>query len=349
MISLACTSPIYRIDLTRYKIPQKYYVRSVNGGVIFGKDEFDKFSKVLNPSAFQVLRCGSCVDCRLNYAHQWAVRCMLESQYHEKNIFLTLTYSDPFLPVGNFIDYNGEVKNSSLRLSDVQNFLKRLRKNLSEKYDKKIRVFYCGEYGEIGDRPHYHAIIFGFPPEAPLVFRRSSGGFTYYTSPDIEDAWSDRHGVSMGFHEISDFSYDTAAYVARYMMKKQRGQSVVEASRRELPDGYELRSNCFAHQSRMPGLAYQYFQEHKDDIYKYDTLYYQKEFKLFKSKPPRYFDKLYDIDYPDIMEAIKEDRARLGSINRGIVEFLTDEDYFARLDRESEMSARIERKRGKVL
>lgn len=142
MIYLACTSPLYRIDLNRYKIPQKYYIRSINGGVIFGKDEYSRFSEVLDPSCFQVLRCGSCIDCRLNYSHQWAVRCMLESQYHEKNIFLTLTYANPFLPTGNFIDMaTGEVKSSSLRLSDIQNFFKRLRKRLLDKYGKKIRVF----------------------------------------------------------------------------------------------------------------------------------------------------------------------------------------------------------------
>lgn len=182
-----------------------------------------------------------------------------------------------------------------------------------------------------------------------MEFYRSDGSFDYYHSPDIYDAWSDRNKVSMGFHEISDFSYDTAAYVARYMMKKQRGQSVVEATNRDLPEGFELRSNAFAHQSRMPGLGYQYFQDHKDDIYGYDILYYQKEFKLFKSKPPRYFDKLYDLEEPEIMEAIKDDRARLGSINRGVVESLISEDYFSRLDRESKMSSRSERKRGKTL
>lgn len=29
----------------------------------------------------------------------------------------------------------------------------------------KFRYYVCGEYGSVGDRPHYHALVFGLPPE----------------------------------------------------------------------------------------------------------------------------------------------------------------------------------------
>ena len=35
--------------------------------------------------------CGQCFECRLERSRQWATRCMLESQYHDQNWFLTLT------------------------------------------------------------------------------------------------------------------------------------------------------------------------------------------------------------------------------------------------------------------
>ena len=39
------------------------------------------------------LPCGSCVSCRLAYSRSWAIRCMHEASLHDRNCFLTLTYS----------------------------------------------------------------------------------------------------------------------------------------------------------------------------------------------------------------------------------------------------------------
>ena len=280
---MACSSPIYRIDLNKYRIPQKYYHKAVNGGVIFGLDEYDKFAKVLDPHHFQQLRCGSCIDCRLNYSHQWAVRCMLESEYHERCYFVTLTYEDSFLPKGNFVGYDGQIYESSLSLKDIQKFLKRLRK----RFNKSFRYFYCGEYGELNHRPHYHLILFG-TPDLDLQFLKSQRGINYYRSSVIESAWTDpKSGISLGHVVVTDFNYDTAAYVTRYMMKKKKGKSVKDLLNADLPDGYSPLVNCFAHQSRMPGLAKAYFDDHKDSIYQKDQILYQKEYQVYSSKPPR--------------------------------------------------------------
>ena len=90
------------------------------------------------------LPCGKCIQCRLEYARSWAVRCVHEAKMHEENSFVTLTYSDEHL------------KNPKLQYSDFQKFMKRLR---FVNNDRKIGVFVTGEYGEKNKRPHWHAIF----------------------------------------------------------------------------------------------------------------------------------------------------------------------------------------------
>lgn len=43
---------------------------------------------------YQVIPCGKCVGCRMEYSRQWANRCMLELEYHDSAYFVTLTYDD---------------------------------------------------------------------------------------------------------------------------------------------------------------------------------------------------------------------------------------------------------------
>ena len=90
--------------------------------------------------------CGQCIGCRLARSADAMVRCIHESKMWPVNTFVTLTYSEEFLPEDN-----------GLCFRDLQLFWKRLRRY----YDgRKIRYFACGEYGTLGHRPHYHAIIF---------------------------------------------------------------------------------------------------------------------------------------------------------------------------------------------
>lgn len=71
---------------------------------------------------------------------------ILEAKLHTENAFLTLTYDDEHVP-----------KNGSVNPRHLQLFMKRLRKK------QPFRYFAVGEYGPQTLRPHYHAILFGFP------------------------------------------------------------------------------------------------------------------------------------------------------------------------------------------
>ena len=85
----------------------------------------------------QTVPCGLCIECRKKHARNWAVRCVHEAQMYEDNCFVTLTYSDEFLPVGGSLDRRA-----------FPLFMKRLRKEVGA-----LRYFHAGEYGEVNGRP----------------------------------------------------------------------------------------------------------------------------------------------------------------------------------------------------
>ena len=74
--------------------------------------------------------CGKCIECRLSYAREWAVRCMFELKTSSSAYFITLTYSDMMAPRSYVSDPDtGEaLPVLSLRKKDFQLFMKRLRK-----------------------------------------------------------------------------------------------------------------------------------------------------------------------------------------------------------------------------
>ena len=74
---------------------------------------------------FVPIPCGQCIGCRIDYSKQWATRCMLESQYHDENYFLTLTYDELNVPHSEYIDYEtGEIKDIlTLHKKDLFKFL----------------------------------------------------------------------------------------------------------------------------------------------------------------------------------------------------------------------------------
>lgn len=105
--------------------------------------------------------CNKCLACRIQKRKEWSMRLLHELAHWDKSVFVTLTYTKENTP-----------PNGSLVKKDLQKFIKRLRKSLDSYDGRKIRYFACGEYGEksrmlpngivtMGERPHYHLIIFG--------------------------------------------------------------------------------------------------------------------------------------------------------------------------------------------
>lgn len=229
----------------------------------------------------QAVPCGRCVGCRLDRSRQWAVRAMHEASLHEDNCFLTLTFDNEHLPNDGSIDRR-----------DVQLFLKRLRK----KYDYPIRMIYCGEYGEKFLRPHYHLLLFGHDFSDKVLWKQK-GDFPLYISEELSSLWK------FGYSVIGALTFETAAYVSRYCMKKINGSEAFEHySEVDYSNGVlTTRQPEFFQASLKPGIAKSWFDKNKSEVYPSDEVIVNGK----PCKPPRYYDRCFEIDHPEGMEAIK--------------------------------------------
>lgn len=96
--------------------------------------------------------CGKCLPCLRRRRGQWTHRILLEALEHKDNAFVTLTYDDDNLPKPDGIP--------TLVPADLRNWLKRIRKSFAP---RKLRFYAVGEYGDESERPHFHAVLFGYP------------------------------------------------------------------------------------------------------------------------------------------------------------------------------------------
>lgn len=184
------------------------------------------------------LPCGQCIGCKLERSRQWAVRCVHEASLYDDNAFVTLTYDDKHLP-----------SDGSIHVGHHQRFMKRLRKLISP---KKVRFFHCGEYGEKSGRPHYHTLLFGHDFSDKVLLKESRGE-EYYVSPTLETLWPFGHSV------LGKVTFESAAYVARYISKKITGPRADEH--------YAGRKPEYVTMSRRPGIAQTWFEKFKSDLF----------------------------------------------------------------------------------
>lgn len=279
----------------------------------------------VNYTKFKEIPCGKCIACRLKRSREWADRCMLELPYHKKSYFVTLTYDDKHIPFGDVVDENGFLThNYSLKKSDLQKFFKRLRKNY--KKDNHIKYYACGEYGsdEHTHRPHYHAIIFGLELDDLEVYKQSRLGFNYYNSAFLNSCWP------FGYVVIADVSWDTCAYTARYILKKQLGE------KSDIYDilGIEPEFNAM---SLKPAIGIDYFNENKDKIYETDSIHISTPKGGRRIKPPKYFDSLLEKDNAALLEEIKSVRQESADLKKKLMLDRTDQDYLSILEIEENL------------
>lgn len=167
--------------------------------------------------------CRKCLGCQIDYSRDWANRMIIELQDNPKAIFLTLTYNNDHLPMT-------DEGYSTLCKRDVQLFFKRLRRHFD---GVRIRYYLAGEYGTRTFRPHYHAIVYGIGLSdfSDLEYRGcNERKDPFYSSRVMSDIWSN------GFILMSDVTWKTCAYVARYVLKKQGKSSDFHVSRGSVPE-----------------------------------------------------------------------------------------------------------------
>ena len=215
--------------------------------------------------------CGQCVGCRLERSRQWAMRCLHEKRLHRESCFVTLTYDNEHLPPGG-----------TLVKRDLQLFMKRLRKLKGA----GIRFYACGEYGERNARPHYHALLFNCGFTDKKRFSENGRGEVYYVSDQLHDVWPSGHNV------IGDVTFDSAAYVARYVMKKITGAKAVEHYAVVDGNGEVFdRLPEFTVMSRRPGIGSGYYDKYGKEVYTHDSVIVNAR----EVRPPRFYDTRFEL------------------------------------------------------
>jgi len=230
--------------------------------------------------------CGRCIGCRLERSRQWAVRCMHEASLHEDNCFITLTYSDKYLPAFG-----------SLEVRAFQLFMKRLRR----KVERKVRFYHCGEYGDELGRPHYHALLFGMDFADKYPWAERSGNMAW-RSADLESLWK------FGQSEIGSVTFESAAYVARYIMKKITGKAAEDHYRRVdvLTGEISQIQPEYSTMSRRPGIGRGWIEKYVSDVYPSDEVISRGR----PAKPPRYYDSYFGTQDPDGLLEVQKERTR---------------------------------------
>jgi len=227
-----------------------------------------------HPDLPVTLACGQCIGCRLERSRQWAVRCVHEASLHERNCFVTLTYDRDHLPI-----------DGSLDLRHFQLFMKKVRKE----FGKGVRYFHCGEYGEKLGRPHYHACLFNLDFVDKTLWKKSDGG-DLYVSETLNRLWG------QGYCILGNVTFDSAAYVARYIAKKITGEAAADHYKGKMPE--------YTTMSRRPGIAHAWLDRYLSDTYPSDSVIMRgKEFR-----PPKYYDRQFELDSPEEFAKLKHKR-----------------------------------------
>ena len=273
---------------------------------------------------FQV-PCGNCIGCRLDYSRTWADRIVMESMMTNpgQSWFLTLTYDDDLLP-----DINGNPALEPVAVDDISGkvvyqqrfsfgvpslyprhlelFMKRLRKRFGD----GLKFFAAGEYGGVSGRPHYHLCVMNLDLQDLKFYKVNELGDVLYTSKELESIWS------FGFCPVGRLNWQTAAYTARYIMKKQKGKAASFYRERNIEPE-------FVRMSRRPGLAASFFQQRRSSLYPVSesgdptgsrcVLPALDRGSAYRVDSVRYFDKLLDQVDPDLLRKYKKYREDLGA------------------------------------
>lgn len=186
---------------------------------------------------------------------------------HERSAFLTLTYDDDNVPA----DWSLDVRHWQL-------FMKRLRHHS----DSPIKFYHCGEYGDQTSRPHYHACIFGMDFDDKEHWR-TQNGVRSYRSELLERTWGKGHC------ECGDVTFESAAYVARYIMKKVTGDEAEKHYEIVNLDTGEIHSRRPEYTTMSNGLGHKWWNTYQEETLRDDTIVMRGR----AMQPPKAYDRLH--------------------------------------------------------
>lgn len=131
--------------------------------------------------------CGKCLFCLSNKRNDWTIRLQQEQKASTSAHFVTLTYTQKYLPSCGLVKRH------------LQLLFKRLRKT-----EKKLRYYAVGEYGSTTGRAHYHIILFNL-----------------LDIENLRKCWT--HPVTkepLGIVHVGTVTQASCAYVTKYVIQK---------------------------------------------------------------------------------------------------------------------------------
>lgn len=215
---------------------------------------------------------------------------MHEAQLYkeEECAFITLTYADEHLP-----------DLGSLVTKDWQDFAKRVRNHMGP-----FRFFHCGEYGDLRGRPHYHACTFGLQLEDLVPAGKTKSGEMAYDSQQLTEIWG------KGKTQIGALTFQSAAYVARYVMKKVNGQKKKEGHyniiNKQTGEIKGEKKPEYITMSRKPGIGKKWIEKYKTDVYPRDEVIMNGK----RMRPPKFYDGHYELTDPQQHKQLKHQRVK---------------------------------------
>lgn len=176
--------------------------------------------------------------------------------------------------------------------------MKRLRSRINP---KKVRYYMCGEYGENTHRPHYHSLLFGYEfPDTEFICN-SKSGLPLYGSVLADELWK------QGSVWIGECTFESAAYCARYIMKKINGDPAEDHYKSLDWRTGELHTIIpeYTCMSRNKGIGTGWMEKFKTDVYPEDEVVIKG--KLMQ--PPRFYDSFLDDEELEKIKTRRKSRA----------------------------------------
>lgn len=265
------------------------------------------------------------MGCRYDKAKHWAARIQHEAQQWPSNLFLTLTYRDPSECTIEQLEKKLHIPEfPSLDKKHLQDFIKRMREHFR---DTTIRYYACGEYGDQNGRPHYHLCAFNLAFSDEQLYSQNQG-YPLFISKTLDDLWG------YGFATIGELTYESAAYTARYILKKMTGARADDHYLRFNEYGVcrwlEPEFTTMSRGHRCPGckqlghtkpgctdctrgIGRNWIDNYKEDVYPSDDLPIPGV-GIVKGVP-RFYDEVLKDTQPDLYDSVKTKRARYARDN----------------------------------
>lgn len=218
---------------------------------------------------------------------------MHHASLYQDNAFLTLTL-------------DAKHYEPSLNHRLWQLFMKKLRHRVP---GTQLSFYMAGEYSPDKQRPHYHACLFNYNFPDRKYWRKTSAGSKLYLSDQLNEVWDN------GFTSIGDVNWQSAAYIARYIVAKITGPGSDKFYERiDLDTGeiYNIKPEYNRMSLKTP-IGKHWYGKYATDVYPEGTVLVKGQ----KIKAPKYYDKLYKRAQPENHAQLMKDREQLGRELRG--------------------------------